>query len=111
MGMPSSAIWLPPNHMMATVERFRMTVSVGIMSANRRLTLSVVVREVVVGDVEALLLVPRAVEGADDAHAAQHLARDLVDAVDLLLHRREERDGPAQHEADERRPSRGWRRG
>ena len=43
MGMLSSATCLPPNHMMATVERFRMIVRVGIMSANRRPTLSVVV--------------------------------------------------------------------
>ena len=42
MGMPWSATWMLPNHMMATVERLRMAVSVGIISANSRLTLSVV---------------------------------------------------------------------
>jgi len=31
-----------PNHMMATVERFKMAVRIGIISANRRVTCSVV---------------------------------------------------------------------
>src|SRR5665648_583286 len=59
------------------------------------------VGEVQVSGVEALLLVADAGEGADHAHAAEHLARDLVDAIDLLLHRHEERDGAAQYETDE----------
>ena len=43
MGMLPSAICLPPNHMIATVERFRMIVMAGNMSAKMRPTLSVVV--------------------------------------------------------------------
>ncbi len=42
IGMPWSAIWMPPNHMIATIERLSTRVSAGIMSAKRRLTLSVV---------------------------------------------------------------------
>ena len=42
IGMSPSAICLPPNHMIATVERFMMMPTVGNMSANRRFTLSVV---------------------------------------------------------------------
>ena len=43
----------------------------------------------------------RAHEGADDAHAGQGLAHDLVDAVQLGLHRPEERDGAAHDEEDD----------
>ena len=87
MGMPWLATWMLPNHMMATVERFRMSVSVGIMSANSRVTRSVVPVRSALATSKRCLLVAGAVEGADDAHAAEHLARDLVDAVDLDLHR------------------------
>ena len=42
MGMPWLATWMLPNHMMATVDRFSIRVSVGIMTANSRVTRSVV---------------------------------------------------------------------
>ena len=42
MGMLPSAICLPPNHMMAMVVKFRISVTAGNMSANSRPTLSVV---------------------------------------------------------------------
>ena len=57
--------------------------------------------QVAVRDVEALLLVLRADERADDADAAERLAGDLVDAVDLDLHRLEERQRPGHERADD----------
>ena len=42
IGMPWLATWGLPNQMMATVERFRIRVRAGIMTANSRVTLRVV---------------------------------------------------------------------
>ena len=64
------------------------------------------VEQVDVRVVEALLLVPRPDEGPDDAHAGERLAHDLVDPVELDLHRPEQRDRPAHHEADHERHER-----
>ena len=79
--------------MTATVERLRIAVMSGIVTANSRLTRSVVSNRSRLADVEPLLLVPRPDERADDADAGQRLAHDLVDPVDLDLHRPEQRDG------------------
>ena len=57
--------------------------------------------EVAVGDVEALLLVRRPDEGPDDANAAQGLAGDLVDAVDLDLDELEQRQGARHQQPDD----------
>ena len=59
----------PPNQMMATVERFMIRKSAGIIRAKSRWTRTAVVGEVGVGVLEALLLVLGPHEGADHAHA------------------------------------------
>ena len=64
------------------------------------------VREVGVGDLEAALLVVVAHERANHAHARERLAGDLVDAVDLDLHRLEQRHRPRDDEVQERRHQR-----
>ena len=86
---------MAPNHMTATVDRLRIAVIIGIVMANSRLTRRVVSNRSRLAIVEARLLVPRAHEGADDADARERLAHDLVDPVELDLHRLEQRDGPA----------------
>ena len=57
--------------------------------------------QVAVGDVEALLLVARPDERPDDADAAEGLAGDLVDPVDLDLHRLEQGQRPVHQRADD----------
>ena len=64
------------------------------------------VGEVRVRHVEALLLEVVAHERADDTHARERLAHDLVDAVDLDLHRAEQRHRLRERDADERRHER-----
>ena len=56
------------------------------------------VGQVPVGLVEAALLVLGPDEGADDPDAAEGLAHDLVDPVDLDLDRPEQRQGARQHQ-------------
>ncbi len=59
--------------------------------------------QVVVRDLEALLLVASPHEGPDDPDAAERLARDLVDPVDLDLHGLEQRQGAGHQQADDQR--------
>ena len=101
MGMAPLSTRMAPNHITATVDRFMMRVSTGMVTANRRLTRMAGLEQVQVDLVEALLLVLGAHEGADDPDARQRLAHDLVDAVELALHRLEQRDGAAHDEADD----------
>ena len=60
-------------------------------------------RQVGVRDVEAAFLVVVSNERPNDPHARQLLAHYLVHAVDLLLHRLEQRKRTAQHHADDDR--------
>jgi hypothetical protein len=64
------------------------------------------VGQVAVGGVEPLLLVVGPDERADHADAGECLARDLVDPVDLLLHRLEQGQGPAHQDPDDQRHER-----
>jgi len=57
--------------------------------------------QVSVGLAEARLFVPRTIESTDHADAAQDLARDLVHAVDLRLHRGEQRQRRPDHQGEE----------
>ena len=105
MGIAPLAMRSPPNHMIATVERFKMPMSAGIMSAKRRLTLGAVsVRSALASSNAPLEVVAH--ERPDDADARERLAHDLVDAVDLDLHRLEQRHRAHEHEADEHRHER-----
>ena len=82
---------MAPNHRIATDDRLKIAISGGIISANRRLTW----REVAVRSWFATSKRSsswlRPDERADDADAAERLAGDLVDPVDLALDRLEER--------------------
>ena len=89
--MPPLSTRRLPNHITATVERLRIAIIVGIVTAKSRLTRIECLEQVLVGDLEARLLVAGAHEGADDAYTGQGLAHDLVDAVELGLHGPEER--------------------
>ena len=64
------------------------------------------VEQVGAGRLEPRLLVRRPHEGADHPDAGEGLAHDLVDPVDLRLHRPEHRDGAAHHDADDERHQR-----
>ena len=92
---------IAPNHMTATSDRLRIAVITGIVRANSRLTAIAVSNRSLVGRLEALLLVAGPDERPDDPDAGQRLARHLVDPVELDLHRPEQRDRPAHHEADD----------
>ena len=59
---------------------------------------------------EALLLVPLAVERADDRQAGQHLAADEVDIVHTLLHGAKLRHGDLHEHADEQQHRRDGQR-
>ena len=96
---------MAPNHIVATVERLRIRVITGMVTANRRLTRMRRVEQVEARLVEPAFLVFGPDERPDDPNAGERLAHDLVDPVELHLHRAEERDRPAHDQADEARPS------
>ena len=82
---------IAPNHRIATEERLKIAISSGSITANRRFTCRDVAVRSLVRDLEPLLLVPGPHERADDPDAAERLAGDLVDPVDLDLDRLEQR--------------------
>ena len=94
IGMPPLSTRQAPNHMTATVDRLKISHHHRDRHREEPVDPQAGVEQVLVGDVEALLLVLGAHEGPDDAHAGQGLAHDLVDPVELDLHRPEERDRP-----------------
>ena len=98
MGIAPLSTRYAPNQMIATVEKLKMPMSDGIIIANRRVTVSWVSVRSTVGLVEAALLVVGAHERPDHADAGELLAHDLVHAVDLDLHRLEQRQRRAQHQ-------------
>ena len=106
IGSAPSSTRIAPNHMTATVERLKIAKITGLVSANSRLDAERGVEEVEAGGLEPRLLVARAHEGADDAHAGERLAHHLVDPVDLRLGRPEQRDRPAHDEPDDERHQR-----
>ncbi len=57
--------------------------------------------EVPTGVVEAAFLVTRSHERADDPDPGQRLAHDLVDTIELGLHRSKEGDCPVHDDSDE----------
>ena len=82
---PASMRWLP-NQMIATLVRFSIRISAGISNAIRRFTAIAVLVRSRFASIEPLALVRAAIEGADDADAAQPLAEHQVEPVDLDLH-------------------------
>jgi len=74
----------------------------GIVIAKRRLTRRGRVEQVDVRVVEALFLASGPDEGPDHADAGEGFAHDLVDSIELDLHRPEQRDRAAHDDRDER---------
>ena len=97
---PSAMRWAP-NHTIATLAPLMISIMLGNVSANSRVTASVVAVEVGVGLGEACLLVTGAHERAHHPDAGEVLAQHPVQTVDLELHRAEERHGTPQHEPDD----------
>ena len=67
----------------------------GNISANRRPARSAVSVSSALAVAKRSASIALAHEGADDADAGELLAQDLVDRVDALLHRAEQRHHPA----------------
>ena len=101
IGMSPLATRMLPNHRIATVDRLKMSISVREHQGEQALDSQRGRRQVAVGDVEPLLLVAGADEGADDPDPAERLAGDLVDPVDLDLHRLEQRQRAGHQEPDD----------
>jgi hypothetical protein len=93
------AIRWPPNHITATLETFITSMTVGNISAMRRPTRMDTFIRSVLAPSNRCCFVGVLHERADDPDAADLLAQDPVDQVDLFLHRPEQR----AHLRDDRR--------